>query len=121
MPDSLPFAGSKVKPLIASNTGVMDHDVAAPDAAVILGVLSAMATPAVATTAVTVYELMTGTAICSFTSMVILNPALSPPELLALIVYLVKARTGEEKRGGMCVRVFMCACVFMCVFMCAGQ
>ena len=109
MPDSLPLAVEKVKPLEPANTGMMDHDVAAPDAVVILGVLSAMATPFVATTSVTVYELMTGTA-GLFTSIVIVYPALSPPELLALIVYLVKARTGEEMRG-MCVCVCVCVCV----------
>ena len=52
---------------------------------------------------------MTGTA-GLFTSIVIVYPALSPPELLALIVYLVKARTGEEMRG-MCVCVCVCVCV----------
>ena len=89
---------------------MMDHDVAAPDVAVIDGVLSAMATPFVATTAVTVYELMAGTA-GLFTWMVIVNPALCPPELLALIVYLVKARMREGKRGETCV----CVCVRVCV------
>ena len=89
---------------------MMDHDVAAPDVAFIDGVLSAMATPFVATTAVTVYEPMAGTARL-FTWMVIVNPSLCPPELLALIVYLVKARMREGKRGETCV----CVCVRVCV------
>ena len=87
---------------------MMDHDVAAPDVAVIDGVLSAMATPFVATTAVTVYELMAGTA-GLFTWMVIVNPALCPSELLALIVYLVKARTREGKKERGEKRVCVCA------------
>ena len=95
---------------------MMDHDVAAPDVAFIDGVLSAMATPFVATTAVTVYELMAGTA-GLFTWMVIVNPALCPPELLALIVYLAKARTrgGKKERGEkrvcVCVRTRVCVSV----------
>ena len=88
---------------------MMDHDVAAPDVAFIDGVLSAMATPFVATTAVTVYEPMAGTARL-FTWMVIVNPSLFPPELLALIVYLVNARTREGKRGETCVRARVCVC-----------
>ena len=91
---------------------MMDHDVAAPDVAFIDGVLSAMATPFVATTAVTVYEPMAGTARL-FTWMVIVNPSLFPPELLALIVYLVKARTreGKKERGEKRVCARVCVCV----------
>ena len=50
-----------------------------------------------------------------FTWMVIVNPSLFPPELLALIVYLAKARTreGKKERGEkrVCARACVCVCV----------